>query len=437
MLKLKLTAYEQEMLDGKYGPVKQKALENICKYAIALNVDELCEISFSTMYVGAHKYLESCGIEGAVENFSAMNAMSARGGEPLVLDSFCKGCICHTCVEPFDPDKTEHLHIPRSAWEKNEAYVKYCTDAGAIRTASCAPYLNGWIPLRGQHFVTTESSNVLLCNSLFGACGNPDGIEASFWASLCGRIPKYGKHDPKNRLGTCLVVIDTPVQTKEEWDVLGYIIGKKAPKSSVPVLTGPELKTDLYKFKEFAAACAVVSDIDMVHIVGLTPEAATQDMAFGGKLPQSELHITREDFRWARGQLCCGAPGAVNYVTLGCPHESIYEIQQIAQYLRGKKVAPQVTLHIWTNYAMRELAKLNGFEQIIREAGAELMAGHCPYGIFEFDHVRDSLLPKNGGLAGDSAKIVVDLPAMCDPSIRTYYGDTWRCIDAAINGVWR
>ena len=434
---MNLTPYEQEMLAGKYGPVKQKALENICLYAKALNVDELCEVSFSTMFIGAHGYLEACGKEDPMENFAVMNAMEANDGQPLQLDSFCKDCVCHTCVEAFDPEKAERLGISREAWAKNEAYVKYCMDAGAIRTASCAPYLNGWIPLRGQHFVTTESSNVLLCNSLFGACGNPNGIEAVFWASLCGRVPKYGKHIPENRLGTCLVQIDTPVETLEEWDLLGYIIGKKAPQSSVPVMTGQLVKPDLYKFKQFAAACAVVSDIDMVHVVGLTPEAITQEMAFGGKEPRAVLNITADDFTWARKQLCCEDPGAVHYVTLGCPHASIYEIQQIAEYLRGKHVAPGVHLHIWTNYAIRELAKLNGFAKIIDDAGADLMAAHCPYGIFEFPEVRDALLPAGGGLVADSIKQATDLPAMCAPGVRTYFGDRERCIDAAVSGYWR
>lgn len=425
------------MLAGKFGPDKQKALENICKYAEALNVDELCEVSYSTMFVGSHQYLESCGKEDPVENFAAMNAMEGGDGQPIRLDSFCGSCVCHTCVEAFDPAKAEKLGIPHSAWEKNESYVKYCTDAGAIRTASCAPYLNGWIPLRGQHFVTTESSNVLLCNSLFGACGNPNGIEAAFWASICGRVPRYGKHIPENRLGTCLVNIETPVETLEEWDVLGYLVGKKAPKSCVPVMTGQLVKPDLYKFKQFSAACAVVSDIDMVHVVGLTPEALTQEMAFGGREPQAELTLTAEDFAWARQQLCCGTPGPVHYVTLGCPHASIYEIQQMAEYLKGKHVAPGVHLHIWTNYAIRSLAKLNGFEQIINDAGGDLMAAHCPYGIFEFPQVRDSLLPASGGLVADSVKQVADLPAMCSPDVRTYYGDRERCMDAAVNGYWR
>lgn len=431
---LKLSEYEQAMLDGAYGPMKQKALENICRYAKALNVDELCEVEYSTMFIGAHGYLEVCGEEDPGKNFAIMNMGS---DEEIPMSSFCKSCVCHTCVEAFDPETADKIGIPHKEWQKNEDYVKYMTDAGVIRAATCTPYLNGWIPLKGQHFVTTESSNVLLCNSLFGACGNPDGIEASFWASLCGRIPKYGKHDPKNRFGNCLVEIEKPIETSEDWDLLGYIIGKKAPQYSTPVMKGQFVRPNIYKFKQFAASCAVVSNIDMVHIVGMTPEALTEEMAFGGKEPESYLKVTAADFAWAVSQLSDPGEGSVNYVTLGCPHYSIYEIQQVAEYVKGKKVAPGVTFHVWTNYAMRALARLNGYEKIIQDAGGELMAAHCPYGIFEYPNVRDAIMPVNAGLVTDSVKIATDLPPMCNPGVRTYYGDTWRCIDAAVRGSWR
>ena len=65
------------------------------------------------------------------------------------------------------------------------------------------------------------------------------------------------------------------------------------------------------------------------------------------------------------------------------------------------------------------------------------MAAHCPYGIFEFPEVRDALLPAGGGLVADSIKQATDLPAMCAPGVRTYFGDRERCIDAAVSGYWR
>jgi len=52
-----------------------------------------------------------------------------------------------------------------------------------------------------EHFVSCESSAVLFMNSVWGACGNGDGIEASFCAAVCGRTPLAGNHLPENRSG--------------------------------------------------------------------------------------------------------------------------------------------------------------------------------------------------------------------------------------------
>lgn len=51
-------------------------------------------------------------------------------------------------------------------------------NAGVSIVNSCTPYYVGWIPLKDEHFVTTESSNVVISNSKFSTCGNADGIEA-------------------------------------------------------------------------------------------------------------------------------------------------------------------------------------------------------------------------------------------------------------------
>ena len=433
-MSLRLTKYEQDMLAGKYGAMKQAALKKICRFAEVLDAEELCEVNYSTMFAGGHPYLNACGTEDPAENFSLMNMQSR---DVIPLDSFAPTCVCHGCVEAFDPEKTGEMHISEKEREKNERYMEYVMKAGLIRTATCAPYLNGWIPLRGQHFVTTESSNVLLCNSLFGACGSADGIESCFWASICGRTPLYGRHKQENRLGDVRVQVTASLDTHDKWDLLGYVLGIKAPNPSTPVLVGDFSHMDLYKFKYFAASCAVESSLDLVHFVGKTPEALTEEMAFGGKKPLLEITITEEDLEEARSLLCCKEPGSVEYVAVGCPHYSIYEIQKISEMLRGKKVAPGTRLQIWTNRAMKYLAQINGFEKILTDAGAELMTSHCPYGLFEYEDTRNLLLKKNGGAAYGSVKLAANLPAVCDPSIRTYYGNTEKCIEAAVSGTWR
>ena len=433
-MSLKLTDYEKDMLSGKYGEMKRAAIEKICRFAEVLNVKELCEVEYSTVFAGSHSYLNACGSEDPAENFSIMNLQSK---DVIRLESFAPTCVVHGCVEPFDPEKTASVGISDEEQAKNERFMDYVMKAGLIRTASCAPYLNGWIPLKGQHFVTTESSNVLLCNSLFGAMGSADGLESCFWASICGRTPKYGRHDPANRLGDVRVKVEAELDTAEKWDLLGFVLAKKAPKASTPVMIGDFSHMDLYKFKYFCASCAVESDLDLVHFLGKTPEALTEEMAFGGKEPVAEIVITEADINEAREFLCCQTPGSVEYIAIGCPHFSIYEIQKVAEMLKGRKLAPGVRLHIWTNRAMKHLADINGYDAIISEAGAELMTSHCPYGIFEYKEARELLLKKNGGAAYGSVKLAANLPAVYDPSIRTYYGSTEKCIEAALKGYWR
>ena len=431
---VKLTEYEKDMLLGKYGEMKKAAMEKICRFAEVLGVEELCEVDYSTVFAGAHPYLDVCGSDDPAENFSIMNI---RSSDVIPLDSFAPTCVCHGCVEPFDPEKTDEIGLPRKYQEKNERFMEYVMKAGLIRTASCAPYLNGWIPLKGQHFVTTESSNVLLCNSLFGAMGSADGLESCFWASICGRTPKYGRHLSENRLGNVRVTVEAELDTPVKWDLLGYVLGLRAPKASTPVMVGDFSHMDLYKFKYFCASCAVESDRDLVHFVGKTPEAATEEMAFGGKPPVSEFTITEKDLAEAREFLCCQTPGSVEYIAIGCPHFSIYEIQKVAEILKGKRVAPGVHMHIWTNRGMKALAVINGYDAVISEAGAELMTSHCPYGLFEYEEARDFLLKKNGGAAYASIKLAANLPGIYDASIRTYYGSIEKCIEAATLGYWR
>ena len=55
---LKLTDHEKEMLDGKMGKFKQKAMEFNVRYAKVLGAEEFCEVSRATLFIGAQHYLD-------------------------------------------------------------------------------------------------------------------------------------------------------------------------------------------------------------------------------------------------------------------------------------------------------------------------------------------------------------------------------------------
>ncbi|MGI6095308.1 MAG: aconitase X [Lachnospiraceae bacterium] len=425
---MNLTREEQAMLDGEKGRLIQVAMENVVRYAEVLGAEELCKITKATVFCGGHNYLEVCESEDFHEVFTRMNM--ARN-EVIPFDRTCPDCYIQSCVAACDQFVYEPLHQSKEFFEKDHYYIEEARKAGVTITGSCSPYLTGWIPVRGEHFVTTESGMTILGNSLWGACCNADGIEAAFWSAICGRTPKWGYHVQENRYGTHLVHIDTNLESITEWEVLGKAMALKLPATNcVPVIVGDFQDVDFVKLKSFFTALAITTNCRMCHIVGITPEAATVEMAFAGHEIVDEFTITQEDINAAYEPLCDKPEGEVNLVSLGCPHYDINQIKKVADYMKGKKVHPKVNFMVWTVYPIKAMADLNGYTKIIEEAGGHIFTSTCPTTIGEVllkdypNQVYDSL--KQSGS-------VRSLPL----EQNIYYTDVYRAMEAAISGQWK
>ncbi len=423
---VKLTEYEAEMLSGAHGPLRQKAMENIVAYAVALGADELCEVSKATLFMGAHEYLDVLKTDNYEKIFSKMYMCS---DETIPLVSFDSGCFSQTCAAPCDQYRYKELHLSREFFEKNKRYLEATKEAGVSIAGSCTPYFTGWIPIKGEHFVTTESSNVLMCNSVFGARGNSDGLEAAVWSAVCGRTPKWGCHTDEGRLGNTVVQIECPSETAVDWDLIGYTVGRLLPPHGRPVLEGKFKRPDIIRLKQCFAAMATTSGAEICHIVGVTPEANTLEQALGGGQPEHRLTVDREACRQSYDMLCCPDTGKIDYVTLGCPHYNLQEVREAAMYLRGKRVHKGVELIIWTDFSTREMASQNGYTDWIEQAGGMLMTSGCPLVIGKrcYGHAE--------GIAADGAKQAHYLRS--ETSAPVYYSDMRRCIEAAVSGEWR
>ena len=287
--------------------------------------------------------------------------------------------------------------------------------------------------MRGEHFVTSESHVVLLCNSIFGACGNADGIEAGFWSAICGRTPKWGNHLPENRYGNGVVQIHCKAETPTDWDLIGYTLGGLMPSRSIPVLIGNFNKPDIIRLKQCFAAMATSGDTELCHIVGLTPDAPTLQDALGHKEPEWSLELTDEMVSKAKQNICQKPCGPVGFVSLGCPHYSIDEIRTVADYIRGKKVDSRVNFQVWTSYPIKCMADVCGYAEVIRQAGGEIYTRDCPLGPLGFN---DHIIRGVSGMAFDSAKQAHYMLSSVPPEIVIYYGTPFECIDAAIRGRW-
>lgn len=421
-MSLKLTDTEKRMLDGLEGRLKQKAMEVIVRYANVLGAEALCEVTKAHLHCGAHHYLKAVQSEEIDRVISEIYFCSS---ETVPLDKV--GCDCVSDVGAMCPDKWALMGVERKEFEKEQEYLQRYLSAGVKLYSTCVPYLLGFIPLMGEHFVTSESHVVLVANSLWGACGNSDGLEAGFCAAVCGRTPLWGNHIMSNRKGTHLIHIDGKCATGpvSDWDLLGYTIGRKLPPHSIPILAGKFSRPDIDKLKAFFASMATTGGPEMCHIIGITPEAVTLEQALGGKNPVDEVVITTGDVAASRDFF--DADGRVDYISLGCPHYSLEEIRQVAACLEGKRISPNVHLHLWTAYAFKAVADRCGYAKTIERAGGEIMTSACPSG-------HETLPSGVQSIACDSTKMAHDFKSRRIGQV--FHGSMLDCLNAALSGKW-
>jgi hypothetical protein len=410
------------MLDGQKGKLKQKAIEVIVQYAKVLGAEELCQVTKAHIFCGAHHYLEALKSEDIDEVISEMCFCSK---EKVRIDHV--SCYCQSDVGPMCPVNSAKMWVTEEERRKNEQYLQRYVEAGVNLVGTCIPYMVGFIPLRGEHYVTSESHAVLMLNSLWGACGHADGLEIGFCAAVCGRIPKWGYHIMENRKGTHVFHIRCKTETLHDWDLLGYTIGRFTPSHAVPVLADGFTRPDILHLKQCYASMATTGGAEMCHIVGITPEALTLEQALGGVTPIDEIMITEKDIKESKEMICSQGEGLVDFISLGCPHYSIEELRLAAQFLEGKQIADHVHLQVWTAISIKAVADLSGYTKKIEDAGGVVLTSSCPLNTEKFP-------PDARAMVFDSAKQAHYLI----PAVRSkvYYGSMFDCLQSAVTGKW-
>ena len=423
---VKLSPYEQGILDGRQGRLKQICMANIVRYAEVLGAEELCEVTKATVFCGAHNYLQV----GPMADFDQLFAqMNLSVDEAVPFDGTYPNCHIQSCVTPCDQYRYQPFGQSREFFQRNAHYLEQARQAGVTIAGTCSPYLTGWLPIMGEHFVTTESGVTVMGNSIWGARGNSDGIEAAFWSAICGRTPKWGNHIRANRAGTHLVEVKTELATPLDWDLLGKAIGVHLTSGAIPVIRGDFTGVTFQKLKRVCTTLAISSNCEMCHIVGYTPEARSVEDAFKGNPSQGTFEIDSASLEAAYAAVCDEGEGEIDFVSLGCPHYDIDEIKKAAEYLVGKKIAPHVHFMIWTPYAIKTMADENRYTEVIETAGGHIYTSSCPGTMGEV------FLKNYEGFVLDSFKQAGSLKSEVEKPV--YCGDMYHCIDAAVAGRWK
>ena len=418
-----LSDQEKRMLDGAEGSARQKAMALIVRYGLVLGAEKLCRVTWADLFCGAHAYLN---VVPSFDFDQVFSRMALCSDETVSLDRMHPDCICYSGIEADCTEISEKMLLPSKHKKKNLDFLRRFVDAGVILSGNCIPYLTGFIPVMGEHFVSCESSAVLFINSVWAGCGNGDGIEASFCAAVCGRTPLWGKHLATERRGTLLVDLLVSPDSVHEWDLLGHALGTKLPPRAVPIVKGDFKRPNVVQLKSFFAALACTAGTEMCHIVGVTPEAVSLEQAAHGRQLKDSIAVESDDMHTSLHKLSGRIRQKIDYISLGCPHYHIDEIRRVAEFLKDQRIHADTTVHIWTTGSIKYMADRSGYTDIIEKAGAIILTASCP---------STRGYPEGVSTAAfDSAKQRTS--AIQETKATLFYGSRQECLKSAISGYW-
>jgi predicted aconitase len=426
-MNVRLTDAEKMMLDGRRGKATQKAMELLVRYAEALGADRFVDTNNVAGVPGsANPFLQNYYRDKSSSEYDAIFSYFDLDSDELV--DVPQALVQTCCLQGgADPDHWETLNTKPAVFKMYQEREAFAADHGVKILKTCTPYLAGNTPAKGEHCAWMESSAVVYCNSVLGARTNTEGRESTSAAMLTGKIPDWGFHRTEYRFGTHRIDVDVPVESVMDWGMLGYFVGD-VMQERIPVLMGKLGRPDLVRHKHFGAAAASSGGVELYHLVGITPEAATLEEATGGRKPLEVLAYGPAERQKTYDAINANASDPnVDYVMLGCPHAALEQIEEVCGLLAGRRISGNASLWIFTSRAVREQADARGYSKIITDAGGMLMTDTC-------SAFAQALPPGTKVAALDSAKQAHYLPAIMN--IQTWFGSTADCINAALTGRW-
>jgi predicted aconitase len=351
-----LTPEEHTLLAGERGPAAQKAMQILATLGRIYGAERMLPVSSVQIAGVSYDNLGEAGLAWLAE-------MASGGGKAQVL----------TTLNPagMDVENYAALGISEDFAESQRRVLDAFESMGVVSTCSCTPYLFGNLPRFGEHIAWSESSAVCFANAVLGARTNREGGPSALAAALTGRTPAYGYHLDANRQPSLQVQVDARLYDTPDFGALGKAIGDQLQSGSinrVPYITGIE-EASLENLKSFCASIATFGGVALFHMPGITPEAELHAP------PAERITIRQHNLDTAKSSLTSANPDEIDFLSLGCPHLTLREIQHIAQALAGK----QVTREFWitTSRPVKGMADRMGYTAVIEAAGAKFATDTC------------------------------------------------------------
>ena len=416
-----LTSEEQGMLAGVEGPGVKRAMEIVVALARIYGAADLAPVAHAQIAGVSYKNVGDAGVE-------FLNRWADEGAKVRVP----------TTLNPMGMErgKWQQWGISTDFAVPQLSVIDAFAKMGVTPTMSCTPYLfREHTPKRGDVLAWAESSAVAFANSVIGARSNREGGPSAIAAAVTGRTARYGYHLDENRRATHIVEVRCPVKSVADFGALSYTVGK-AVGNGVPWFADlaawlPPLPSDGTwggpagdRLKTLGAGLAAYGAVALYHVAGYTPEA--RDLGASLIRPDAQRLVIESLDDAYRVMDADPDLRQIDLVTVGCPHASLTEIAQVADHLRGKRLATR--LWVTTGEITRQAAAELGYVQTIEAAGGEVVADTCAV-------VAPMRMLNIRSMATNAGKMACYAPM--HSGVRMRFGDLEQCLDAAVTGEWR
>ena len=410
-MSVELSEYERSALAGNQGVARKTAMSVIVRMAKFYGALRLLEIS--SAHIDSSVYFGAAGLEFA-------ERLAESGGQVAVPST--------TNVSALDEHHWQAWSVsPEWAAQARRQMAAY-QKMGCRPTFTCAPYQVELTPQLGQQIAWGESSAIVFANSVLGARTEryPDLMDIC--AAITARVPEAGLHLSANRAGQLILdLADIPETLQAQssfYPVLGSLMGRLAGQR-IPVINHLQAQPGEDDLKALGAASASTGAVALFHIVGLTPEAPTLEMACQGRTDVPTIRITMNALRSAWRMLTKATSAELDLVILGSPHFSLAEFRQLAPLVEGRRAHPNVKFLITSSRTMTMLAEQAGILDTLHAFGAQLTVDTCIL-------VSPMLPPNIKRLMTNSAKYAYYAPGMLNTEIT--FGSLEDCVESAIAG---
>jgi len=351
-----LTPEQENILEGKQGKTRQKAIRLLIDLGKAAKANRLVPVT-SAHVSGVSPLTGGDGLIKFLEDL-----VSDSDGTAVVETSLnSAGC---------DRNRFEEMDIPVKDYvEKQQMILDAYEKLGIELSLSCTPYDN---ILEKGNASWAESNAVCFANSYSELRTNRESGLSALATSLSGYTPEYGLLLDENRIPNIKVNVLCELSEPVDYSILGDWIGKQIdPKwklefGPIPHIHGIR-EFDFESKKALTAASANYgSALLFVDSFTRNPDKTNY---------QAEINFNYEDLQKRYSEL---APKTkVDLVTIGCPQASIEEIERTAELVDGKEI-PEKRLWVFTSAINFDKAKKEGYVDVIESAGGMVLRETCP-----------------------------------------------------------